>query len=294
VLNDDGYRRAALKAGRFIWDNLRQKDGTLLRSYFTGRAEIDAELVDYAWLGRAFIELYDLSGDDLWLGRARMLFDKMEILFADKNIGDFFSSQKVTSFGRPKSRQDSDLASGNGIALALLVALAARTDGPELKRRTEKLLASLSGFAAGNVAGGASILTAADNYFRGESGPVQYGGGGTVRAQASFNDNGSIAVKIKVAEGWHINAHKPLEDYLVPTTLKVKSDVEVIYPMAKTKRLGFSKNPLALLEGELEIRTQPVAAQSGSSEVKLEIQACSDQICLAPDSLKFSISPPPG
>jgi hypothetical protein len=289
VLGDETYRKAALRAGSFLWDNLRRKDGSMLRSYFGDKAEVEAELVDYAWLGRAYIELYDLSGDTMWLDRAKMLFGEMDALFADKESGDFYSSQKPTSFGRPKSRQDSDLSSGNGIALEFLVALTKRVGGADMQRRTEQLLAALSGFAAGNVASGSSILTAADKYMLGETGPVQFGGGGTVRAQARLDDDGGVVMHIKIAKGWHINGNKPLEDYLVPTTMKVKSGGAVTYPKAIIKSLGFSKKPLALLEGEAVINAK--AAETATSSVELEIQACSDKICLAPDTLKFTVSP---
>lgn len=290
VLDDAKYRKAALKAGAFLWDNLRRKDGTMLRSYFGDKAEVEAELVDYAWLGRAFIELYDLSGDSIWLDRAKTLFGEMDTLFGDKEEGDFYSSQKPTSFGRPKSRQDSDLSSGNGAALGFLVALTKRAGGPDMERRVEQLLAALSGFAAGNAAGGSTILGSADRHMRGETGPVQYGGGGVVRAQAGLGDDG-IVMHISIAKGWHINGNKPLEDYLVPTTLKVKSGGEVNYPKAIIKSLGFSKKPLALLEGVVEITAKPGENPGVTSTVELEIQACSDKICLAPDTLKFTVSP---
>ncbi len=294
VLEDETYGKAALKAGRFLWNNLRDGKGELLRSYFAGRAEVKAELTDYAHLTRAFTALYDLTGKNVWLDRASGLLSEMDTRFGDADNGDFYSSQTASGFGRAKSRQDSDLASGNGVALAAMVGVAKRQTGPQIERRTEKLIAALSGFAAASPASGASILAATDRFFQGESGSVQYGGKGNVRVRAT-QDSDRVRVHIKVAKGWHINANKPLEDYLIPTQLTVKSKsktlpAKVVYPKPQIKTLGFSKEPLALLEDEVNISAATTV--EGTKIFELEIQACSDEICLAPDTLKFRISPP--
>ncbi len=294
VLDEEKYAGAALRAGNFLWRNLRARDGALMRSFFAGSAEIEAELSDYAWLAQAFLELYDLSGNDQWLDRAKKLQREMEQKFADQKTGDYFSSQHAAGFARTKSRQDSDLPSANGVALGVLTALANRAGDPKLQLQVENLLAALSGFAAKNPASGASILVAADHYLRGQTGAVQYGGGGAVRALARLDEAANkLSLDIKVAKGWHINAHKPLEDYLVATRLAVKGDdVQFSYPDARTKQLGFSKTPLALLEGNLQITAEGVSAKGASISAMLEIQACSDEICLAPDTLTFTIAPP--
>lgn len=292
VLGDKEYASAATKAAQFIWDNFRKKDGTIYRSYFHGKAEIDAQLVDYAWLGRSYLKLFDLSDHAVWLQRAQDMLANMEKSFADKEHGDFFSSRTVSGFGRSKSRQDSDIPSGNGVALDLIVGVAKRVGSPANQRRTETLIAALSGFAAGTPASGTSILAAADRYANGEVGPVQYGGNGNVRAHATIQ-NGKVVVYLRVERGWHVNANKPLEDYLVPTKLKLGGKEEGSeYPAPEIKRLGFSPKPLALLENEFQISSSQNVSGSLVSDVELEIQACSDKICLAPDTLKFRIAAP--
>ena len=299
VLDDHKYATAATNAGQFIWDNMRQKDGTLYRSYFHGKAEINGELVDYAWLGRAFVKLYDLSDHAIWLQRSQNMFAKMESGFADKEAGDFYSSGAATGFGRSKSRQDSDLPSGNGVALDLVVGLTARVGSPAMQRRTETLISALSGFAASSAASGTSILAAADRYANGDIGPVQYGGNGNVRAHAVLQ-GGKVVVYLRVAHGWHVNANKPLEDYLIPTKLTLGSKGDGIgdngakaeYPKPQIKQLGFSKTPLALLENQFQISAVAGSDGKNVSKVELEIQACSDKICLAPDTLKFRIAGP--
>ncbi len=298
ILGNQKYSQAAITAGQFLWDNLRDKQGNLMRSYFSGRAEVKAELVDYAFLANSFIHLHDLTGKAIWLTRAKTLFQTMEEHFADKEAGDYYSSQGTAGFGRLKSRQDSDISSGNGMALDLLVSLTNRTSGTTLARRSERLIAALSGIATKNPTSGASVLMAADRFLRGQNGPVQFAGGGVVRAHAAYTDaQDKLVIRLTVAEGWHINAHKPLEDYLIATDLSItkagrQHSAVISYPKPQIKRLGFSKNPLALLEGEFQILITPQKGSAAPYDIKLEIQACSDQVCLTPDLLKFRIVPP--
>lgn len=299
VLGDEKYTDAALKAANFIWDNLRDKDGMLLRSYFNGRAEVAGELVDYAFLARSYVHLYDQTQNAVWLERANSLFQIMETRFADTKTGDFYASHGTQGFGRLKSRQDSDLASGNGVALGLLVDLAQRRGGPELARRSEKLISALSGIAVASPTSGTSILMAADRFLRGQKGPVQYGGGGTVRAHATIAEaTGTIVIQFNVAKGWHINANKPLEDYLIATKAMLVTEpensaaVEVSYPPAQIKQLGFSKKPLALWEGVFDINLVAKKSAVAPRTIRLEIQACSDDVCLEPDVMMLKISPP--
>ena len=301
ILGDETYEKAAIKSAQFIWDNMRNGERKLFRSYFEGTPSIEAKLTDYAFLARAFLHLHDLTGGQLWLERANILFQTMEDDFSDQEVGDFFSTSSSSTtnetggFGRFKSRQDSDLASANGTALEVATNLAQRTLGPESKRRTEKLIAALSGFA--NSAGGTSILKAADKFLRTGTGPVQYGGGGAYRVHAQQMEDETILLQIKMAPGWHINADKPLENYLIPTkvTLKTQEETEIakiIYPEAEIKKLGFSEKPLALYEGTFDIRVETKNLNSKTSHIQLEIQTCSDQICLPPEMLNFKIAPP--
>ena len=109
-----------------------------------------------------------------------------------------------------------------------------------------------------------------------------------------------IAVLAQISPGYHINAHKPSLDYLIPTELKldpgdaftVKS---VIYPKGTPQKFEFSDIPLAVYEGTLAIG---VVLQSGKGvppgtytlKGKLGYQACNAHACLAPTSAPFSLN----
>jgi len=295
VMQDARYRQAAVKAATFIWDNLHQTDGTLARSYFDGAAGIDGELADYAGLADAYINLYDLTADRLWLDRARQLAQTMDRLFADPDAGDYFATIPGHGFARVKSRTDADTRSGNGVALDVLARLSRRIADPELTQRTDKLLAALSGLAAKDNIGGASILAAADRHLRGELGPVQFAGAGRVRVAAIKSDaNGRVSFQIQIDDGWHINAQKPLEEYFIPTRLTVSQNGKAIsapitYPDPEVKKLAFNAKPMAVMEGKLAISANVGAEFGPVIGAKLELQVCSDKVCLLPETLTFAV-----
>lgn len=127
-----------------------------------------------------------------------------------------------------------------------------------------------------------------------------------VRVQAELSvDNvhaGSafqVAVIADLVEGWHINAHEPTLEYLIPTELSVEpveglNFGKTLYPDPVRVRFEFADQEFAVYEGRVIIRFPVVVARGeslGQKEIKatLQFQACSDQICLAPASIDINI-----
>jgi len=104
-----------------------------------------------------------------------------------------------------------------------------------------------------------------------------------------------IAVVAKISPGFHINAHMPSEDYLIPT--KITADVapgmflvETTYPRGVMRAFGFSKTPLRVYEGSFTVRMKlraTGAAPLGPQKLALTVayQACNQDACLPPAKL---------
>jgi len=103
------------------------------------------------------------------------------------------------------------------------------------------------------------------------------------------------AVVAKISPGFHINAHQPSEDYLIPT--KVTADlppglflVETTYPRGVMRAFRFSKTPLRVYEGSftvlMKLRANG-AAPIGPQKINLTVgyQACNQDACLPPTKL---------
>jgi thioredoxin:protein disulfide reductase len=104
-----------------------------------------------------------------------------------------------------------------------------------------------------------------------------------------------IAVVAKISPGFHINAHEPSEEYLIPT--KIMADlppgialVETSYPRGVMRAFRFSKTPLRVYEGsftvKMKLRAQS-AAPLGPKKIGLTIgyQACNQDACLPPTKI---------
>jgi hypothetical protein len=291
TLNEKRYEKAALNAGAFMWEKMRV-DGVLNRAFFEGKAELEGQQEDYAFGALGFIAIYDLTGDKKWLERAETLIARMVKDFRDEKAGDYYMTASLNTFGKAKARTDSGIPSGNAAALEAFARLTQRSENPDHRINGEALLAALSGLAAQSPQSNAYSLLAADMLLRGGAGPRQFMSKGVVDARAALDiSTGEVSVSIKLANGWHINSNTPLEDFFIPTQLSVEgfSDAKITYPKHVIRKLGFQENELALYEGKVELTAKLSKTPSSAVTATLRIQACSDQICLEPETANLTI-----
>ncbi|MEM7355603.1 MAG: thioredoxin domain-containing protein [Acidobacteriota bacterium] len=306
VLGDERYLAAATRAADFLWSRNRSENGDWWRIHLDGSSSIPALQEDHAYLAEALLTLYDVTGASHWLGRAREVADGMLEKFWDDEAGGFFMTAAGVDphlIARPKSPNDGAIPSGNSVAVRSLAMLAARTGEATYGDRAN---ATLSGFAESIErfeAGFGYMLMAADALLHGELGERQYAAAGTVKAIASVRPakNGhQLEIELRIRDGWHVNAHQPLSDDLIPTVLSVGEDRgawtldEVRYPTLETVRLSFQDEPLAVYQGTVTLSGRlyktgdpglaPVAP------VQLRIQACDDRVCLKPETLTLEVS----
>jgi thiol:disulfide interchange protein DsbD len=110
--------------------------------------------------------------------------------------------------------------------------------------------------------------------------------------RAAAGSKFEAAVVIDIPEPYHVNAHRPSEDYLRPTTLTLKPAAgltfgPVQYPEPESKRFSYSVKPLLVLEGRLVLRfpvTVARTAKRGARNIQgeIEYQACDDKNCFLP------------
>ncbi len=101
-----------------------------------------------------------------------------------------------------------------------------------------------------------------------------------------------VAVVVGIMPGFHMNAHKPSEEYLIPTVLTAKlpagfREGETAYPAGIEMKLSFADKPLQVYTKQFTIRTKiSAAANAPLGKVKLpftlQYQACNDSVCLPP------------
>jgi len=101
-----------------------------------------------------------------------------------------------------------------------------------------------------------------------------------------------VAVVAEIQQGFHINANKVFEDYLIPTTIQAEWPkglrmLETIYPAGTMQKFDFSDKLLNVYEGTATLRTKvQVAADAPlgpmTVPITLRYQACNDRACLPP------------
>ena len=125
-----------MACAEFVWRDLRDEGGRLLRTYKDGRARLAAYLEDYAYLVEALLTLYEATFDVRWFDAARETADLMIELFADPDRGGFFTTahDHEQLIARRKDVDDHPIPSGNSAAAFGLLRLAALTGEHEYER----------------------------------------------------------------------------------------------------------------------------------------------------------------
>lgn len=140
-------------------------------------------------------------------------------------------------------------------------------------------LLALAGIFAGVTLLGAEVFAAED----------------VVRARLLVRP-GEAVVEVTMAPGWHVNANRPRDAFMIPTTVTLTPPAgmragEVTYPEPVERRLAFGGDKAALLyEGTIRL-TAPLEGtagpEAGPLRALLRYQACDATRCLPPRTLEL-------
>ncbi len=149
VFKDEEYLKAAVRAGKFISENLKDGNCHLKIRWKEGEAASEGLLDDYAFFGLALLSLYEISFDVSYLIDATEIGKIMNELFLDDQNGGYFMYSKDAEqlITRPKPTYDGALPSGNSAAALLLSKLARLTADDKLAKAAEKQLTFVSAAA---------------------------------------------------------------------------------------------------------------------------------------------------
>ncbi|MBV1862991.1 MAG: DUF255 domain-containing protein [Rhodobacteraceae bacterium] len=288
VLNRPDYLQAAETAAEFILSHMWPETG-LKRIWFDNRTDGAAQLLDYGALGHAFVALHDYSQGDgtRWLKPAQRLADTMLARFGDADQAMRMTAES-TGLGPFRPLDDTEINSGNALALALLDGLDRRF--ARIGEDAPRLAAALAIDALNRPASRAGILHAMAVQQQGPTAPMRTSNGGAVRVFATLDrEKGQLELQFRLADGWHVNAHNPLEDYLIGMELSLDDTPapQNSYPKAQIKELGFSATPLALYEQDFAQIIPFEPAGNGATRARLTLQACNEEVCLPPDEMVF-------
>jgi hypothetical protein len=104
-----------------------------------------------------------------------------------------------------------------------------------------------------------------------------------------------VELRFRVDEGYHINSHKPMDDLLIPTTLKfAPGTVKVVgteYPQGEIIKLLGNGEGLDVYQGEFKVQLRVVAPRGFSTMTgTVRYQACDNEACFPPKTLAVRLA----
>jgi hypothetical protein len=111
--------------------------------------------------------------------------------------------------------------------------------------------------------------------------------------------DGEAIVQLYIQNGYHINANPPTFPYLKATEMEISQGsgitvASIVYPNPVIKSFAFAEKPLAIYQGESDIKAKVKVAKTvrvGRYDLpaNVQVQACDDQVCYAPGTLQITI-----
>ena len=115
-------------------------------------------------------------------------------------------------------------------------------------------------------------------------------------------DRCRIAVILEVEPGWHINTNPAYPDFLIPTTVSIRSDQgttleSLKFPQGKDLKIEGLDEAYKVYDGKVTIFGELVVPKSAAGkqeafELHIRYQSCDDEHCERPRTLKFAGSVP--
>jgi uncharacterized protein len=141
VLERGDYLDAARSCAEFIWEEMRDSDGNLLRTCKDGRAHLNAYLEDHAYLLEALLTLYEATFEQRWFERAVAVAETTIVRFGDPERGGFFSTSEdhESLIARRKEIGDHPIPSGNSSAAMGLLRLSALNGNRDHEQQAESV-----------------------------------------------------------------------------------------------------------------------------------------------------------
>lgn len=302
VLDMPAYKDAAIAAAQDLWRrHFDPQQKILWRITLGGEASIHGTLEDYAHFLNALIALYDATGERHWLSRTRPLFDTLQARFWDPEEGGFFITP-VNTVGpqlvRSKSLLDGATVSGNSLILRVMIALYERTGEMALKSMVEQHIRAFSGRISQQPLAGPVFLQGLLEWKAPPPKPVQYLADGAIRVRSRKVSTGRLrkrlAFTLEMQPGWHVQSATPASPERIATQLTVQNanqwhQERVEYPPGETLAPGGSGNPESVYQGAVTLTLEATAASDAPLVVELQLQPCTEQECLLPETCTFLV-----
>jgi len=268
MVTDEQYY---LKKAKILVATLEEKlivSGKLKRAYYLNSAGGEALFEDYVYLASAYYSLYTATFEPKWQAKTKNLL--REII--NKNL-------------LPKTiRNSSDGELISPDAMFYQLAKQYAFSDSVISQAARKHKKTLQNAYLRNPNTSYSSVAALLNLQQTKKGYTFAQGNGQIRLEQAADKQAKLVINLKPK--WHINSHTPNEKSLMATELLIDGHklANTAYPKPIIKKLGFNQAQLSLFEGNVEIDLQVTGEW-----LQVKLQACSDKVCLLPESFTFKL-----
>jgi uncharacterized protein len=297
LLGDPKATEAAEKAADAIDKRMRAADGGLLRSARGATSSIPAFLEDYAFLMRGRIALYDATSGSPraseHLQRAEALFAEADRLFRSPRGGYFDSREGANElFVRSRGVTDGAVPSGNGMMLLNALDLLRITRSDRYRDELRRTLGGLSGIISEQPIGTALSTVALWRASR-EAPDVLPGGqvndGLVAVAIERGPAEGSFAVHITLAQGFHIAAHEPGDKNLIGLMIELRGPGRIALEYPEGEVYSPSAGEATRIHRGTVVIPFRLEATDETSRLAVRTQPCDDRACRRPRTAVVAI-----
>lgn len=290
IFKQEKYTKFGIKLANYLHTRFN-KDKQLYRVSINDELGVPALFEDYAYLSNAYLSAFDASNDKKWLDRTLSLIDIMNKKFWDVKSHGFNIGNNTQYLNiRKKEGYDGAIPSANAIAYQVFVKLGNRTSKHLFQKQAEQLLSAFAQRINQFPSAYSSFVLGFNDQSKGELAASQTIYDGRIRVNTHLQNN-QLLINLELQPMWHINSNQPLQDSLIATKItNLDSDYwtlsDTTYPQGKLINLGFSKDKISIYQNKLQITaTLNHTKKYRPPTLQLTLQACSDKVCLAPESV---------
>ena len=121
----------------------------------------------------------------------------------------------------------------------------------------------------------------------------------TEAVRSSPGSSTEAVVRLAITSGYHVNANPATYSYLIATEVKAGNTEDIsagapTYPLAAKQKFEFAEQPLAVYEGNIEVKVPLRIGASGaggqrSLPITVRVQACDTEKCFPPATINATI-----
>jgi len=301
ILENPTWISRAESAANFILENMQTDTGKLLRTWRKGRGGSEAFLIDYSALIRGLLAIYRANHAAKTMEQAIALYDTAKSLFYVEGEGWYDTEEgKSDLFVRTRALSDGAMPAASSLILMDQIDFTELTgesrflqDALATLDSESQLISSVPLAAVVATQGLNALLEAYPEKFD-EEFEITMDNPSPVRMSCEpstlvvpLGSSAELVVKLRVANGWHVNSNTPQNEYAIPLSIKSIDEnitISVTWPEGESITTSGEQVEVYSRVVEIPVRVSASSIVNGPVSLTVTWQACDVDACLAQET----------